>query len=106
MYARGEVGLIAVAFFLRGCGLKTGAAFAIAREHAHQIRDAAGPTAAADPMLLVRIDSRFAAGYVASIAPSDDAGAGTAGTAQAILGINLKRVVDVALTRLPSARAA
>lgn len=100
MYSRGEIGMIAIAIFLNGCGFKMGAAFAIARAHARQIQEAAAPNATSPQTLFVRIDSKITDGYSASAAPSNGVGAETAGNAQAVIGLNLKRIVDDALTRL------
>ena len=100
MYARGEVGLIAVALLLNGCGMKMGAAFSIARKHARQIFDAATQNSSS-ATLLVRIDSKSRDGYATSVAVPDGIGSEATGNAQAIIGLNLKRIVDDALMRIP-----
>lgn len=99
MYSRAEIGLIAVAIFLNGCGMKMGAAFSIARVHSRQIREAAAPNAASAYNLVVRIDSRITDGY-SSVASPDGVGDEIAGNAQAVIGLNLQRIVGDALARL------
>ena len=100
VYSLGEVGLLAVACFLQRWGMKLGASFSIARAHAERIAAAVSSSAEGEQSLQIRIDSRLWAGYAASSPTGAPLIGESLEDAEAILTVNLNRVVGAALLRL------
>ena len=97
-YGAAELLEMEVGFFLARHGLRRGAAFAVAREHARRIHAAVSPRASdADQFLLIIIDDRLRDGYSVQIS---DASAATMNDATAVLGINLRRLAGDLTARL------
>jgi len=100
VYSLGEVGLLAVACFLQRWGMKLGASFSIARAHTDRIATAVLPSAAGEQSLQIRIDSRLWAGYAASSPTGAPSIGESLEDVEAMLTVNLNRVVGAALLRL------
>lgn len=93
LFAAEEVGQLAVAMFLHRCGLRLGMCFVIARLHAAKIHSVLSPQAAPDPILTIQINDQLADGCAVTTESNPEG-------AQALLGVNVARIVGDAMIRL------
>lgn len=102
LYSIAETAEIGIAFFLYRHGLRQGMAFALAKEHREQIAEALSAGGETGSFLTIIIDRHLADGFAAAPRSSGEDGT-QMGNAEALLVLNLSRVVGDVLARLAEA---